>query len=431
LKGRSITNHFCDVLVAGGGVSGVSAAVAAARAGAKTVLVEKENYLGGAGYAGLFQYICGLYLNSNAAPIETLNGGIARGIAAKLNKLSPQRTVKKIGQVFVLPYSKENLRSVLISLCSQESNLTIFYDATVASVKKKNMKIIEVALNAPVSKTIHPYSTDKSPHPPFTKGGQGGIKEEKIVHKITPKIVIDCTGDGDVSAMAGADFELSPLSRRQLAGFTIRLKGLKDCDKTLPVKVPYYLSQAAEQKLVPAYFKFTVFGQGESPDEGFLKINIPSENSKREQAVLKDAMKALCYLADKLPSFKDTYIIETSLKVLNREGRRISCEYILTEDDILNARKFDDAVVKNSWPIELWENNKGTVYKYIKQGDYYEIPFRCLKVKSFANLLVAGRCISVTREALGSTRVMGTCMSLGEQAGKAAAYFVKNGRYPY
>jgi len=397
-----LINNTCDVLVAGGGVSGAAAAVAAARGGAKTVLVEKENYLGGTGYAGLFQYICGLYLNGDAEPIETLNGGIAREIVARLNKQSPQRTIKKIGQVFVLPYSKEDLRSVFISLCSKESNLAIFYDAAIASVKKKNMKIIKVAVNR-----------------------QGTLRN------IVPKIVIDCTGDGDVSVMAGADFELSPLSKRQLAGFTIRVKGLKVCDEKLPVKVPYYLLQAVKQKLLPAYFKFTVFGQGESPDEGFLKINIPSENSKLEQAVLKNAIKALSYLADKLPSFKNAYIIETSLKVLNREGRRVCGEYTLSENDILNARKFDDAVVKNSWPIELWENKKWTAYKYIKQGDYYEIPFRCLKVKSFANLLVAGRCISVTREALGSTRVMGTCMSLGEQAGKAAAYFVKNGRYPY
>ena len=73
---------------------------------------------------------------------------------------------------------------------------------------------------------------------------------------------------------------------------------------------------------------------------------------------------------------------------------------------------------------------EGTVYKYVKPGDYYEIPFRCLKARGFHNLLLAGRCISVTHEALGSTRVMGTCISLGEEAGLAAAYYVKQGRIP-
>jgi succinate dehydrogenase/fumarate reductase flavoprotein subunit len=115
---------------------------------------------------------------------------------------------------------------------------------------------------------------------------------------------------------------------------------------------------------------------------------------------------------------------------MEREGRRISGEYILTENDVLNASKFDDGIVKNSWPIELWDKKKGPVYKYVKAGDYYEIPFRCIKVRDIPNLLCAGRCISVSHEALGSTRVMGTCMALGEQAGLAAAFMVKQERCP-
>lgn len=395
-------NNSSDVFVAGGGVSGVTAAVAAARCGVKTVLAEKENCLGGTGYAGLLQYICGLYLNGDTMPTETLNDGIIRETVGILNRLSPQRAIKKIGQVYVLPYSREDLLTAFTSLCDKEPNLTVLYNTTAVAAKKKSQRIVEITLNR-----------------------SGNLQ------KITPKIVIDCSGNGDVSAMAGADFELSPLSKRQLAGFTTRVKGLKDCDETLPIKVPYYLSQATEQKLLPAYLKFTTLAQGESLDEGFCKINIPSENSRREQVVLKNAMKALRYLADKLPSFKDAYIVETSLRVLDREGRRICGEYTLTENDILNARKFDDGVVKNSWPIELWDKKKGVIYKYVKSGDYYEIPFRCLKAKGISNLLMAGRCISVTHESLGSTRVMGTCISLGEQAGLAAAYKIKNGVYPF
>lgn len=395
-------NNSSDVFVAGGGVSGVTAAVAAARCGVKTVLAEKENCLGGTGYAGLLQYICGLYLNGDTMPTETLNDGIIRETVGILNRLSPQRAIKKIGQVYVLPYSREDLLTAFTSLCDKEPNLTVLYNTTAMAAKKKSQRIVEITLNR-----------------------SGNLQ------KITPKIVIDCSGNGDVSAMAGADFELSPLSKRQLAGFTTRVKGLKDCDETLPIKVPYYLSQATEQKLLPAYLKFTTLAQGESLDEGFCKINIPSENSKREQVVLKNTMKALRYLADKLPSFKDAYIAETSLRVLDREGRRICGEYTLTENDILNARKFDDGVVKNSWPIELWDKKKGVIYKYVKSGDYYEIPFRCLKAKGISNLLMAGRCISVTHESLGSTRVMGTCISLGEQAGLAAAYKIKNGVYPF
>ena len=136
------------------------------------------------------------------------------------------------------------------------------------------------------------------------------------------------------------------------------------------------------------------------------------------------------YLASVIPAFKDSSIAGTSLKVLEREGRRVMGEYTLTKDDVLSARKFPDGVVKNSWPIELWDRSKGTVFKYVPRGDYYEVPFRCLMVKGILNLLTAGRCISVTNEALGSTRVMGVCMELGDQAGTAAAYWIKNEKYP-
>ncbi|MBI5055446.1 MAG: FAD-dependent oxidoreductase [Nitrospirae bacterium] len=392
----------CDVLVIGAGVSGAAAALAAARSGVKTILAEKENFLGGVGYSGLFQYICGLYLNGKAMPKETLNDGIVREIVSNLNKLSPQRTIKKIGQVYVLPYSREDLSSVFNSLCGNVPKLNVMFDATAVTVRKKGKTIVEV-----------------------------GLKQHGTIHKITSNVVIDCTGNGDVSAMAGADFELSSPAKRQLAGFTIHLNGLKNADETLAIKVPYHLSQAVKMKLLPAYLRFTSFTKGESPDEGFLKLNPGYENSRRNEVVLKNAEKALRYLADKLPSFKNACVAGTSLRVMDREGRRIRGEYVLTEDDIINAGKFNDGVVKNSWPIEIWDKRKGTIYKYVKSGDYYEVPFRCLKAKGIDNLLLAGRCISVTHEALGSTRVMGTCISLGEQAGLAAAFKVKNGKFPF
>ena len=109
-------NTLCDVLVIGGGVSGTAAALASARSGVNTILVEKEDFPGGAGYSGMFQYICGLYLNGDTFPTRTLNHGIVHEIVGILNSISPHRTIKKIGQVYVLPYHREDLRSVFSSL---------------------------------------------------------------------------------------------------------------------------------------------------------------------------------------------------------------------------------------------------------------------------------------------------------------------------
>jgi hypothetical protein len=248
---------------------------------------------------------------------------------------------------------------------------------------------------------------------------------------IAAGMVIDCTGNGDVAALAGAEFELSPLEERQLAGFSIRVSGLENHDDTLAIKVPYYCAQAVERNILPPFMKFTMFSFGDNPDECFIKMSMEEEDSPdRDERALTDAQALIAYLAQVLPSFRQAIITGTSQKVMDREGRRIIGDYLLTEDDILASRKFPDAIARNAWPIELWDRAKGTLYKYLPRGEYYEIPFRCITVKGMPNLLTAGRCISVSHTALGSTRVIGTCMALGEQAGLAGACFVRNGKYP-
>jgi hypothetical protein len=392
----------CDVLVIGAGVAGASAAVAAARGGSRTMLIEKERYLGGTGTAGMFQYICGLYLNGASAPAETLNQGIVREIVALLNTLSPRRTVKKIGKVYVLPYSSEGLQSALALLCSAEKNLTVLHNAEAVSVTKRSTGIESITINGPDGE-----------------------------RSVSPRIVIDCSGSGEIAFQAGAEFDLSIPEERQLAGFTLHIQGLEGVDDTLAFKVPYHLAQAVRQGMFSPAVRFTTFTLGDAIGEGYCKLSIDAdEGPRREEQTRKEAAAVHAYLASVIPAFKASSIAGTSLKVLEREGRRVRGEYTLTKEDVLLARKFSDGIVKNAWPIELWDRLKGTVYKYVPRGDYYEIPLRCLMVRNIANLLTAGRCISVTHEALGSTRVMGACMALGDQAGKAAAYRVRNGKYP-
>ncbi len=402
MSAGDIKNVPVGILVVGGGVSGTAAALASARSGVPTALMERETFLGGAGYAGLLRHICGLYLNRGPFPEETLNPGIVREVVGHLHDLSPHLVVKKIGLVYVLPYSREDLRNVFNSLCNSEPLLSV-YDATTAIAVEKS-----------------------GPHIGKVLAGHAGT-----IYNIIPEIVIDCSGSGAIAAMAGASFELAPYEQVQLAGYTIRLTGIKGNDESLAIKVPYYLNEAVRKNMLPSAVMFTTYSPGDAPDEGYCKMSLDSaEGDERERDAEKNSTLVHHYLADTLPEFRDSAIVETSLRVMEREGKRISGEYILTESDVLSASKFDDGIVRNSWPIELWDKNKGTVYKYVKAGDYYEIPFRCIKVRDIPNLLCAGRCISVSHEALGSTRVMGTCMALGEQAGLAAAFMVKQGRYP-
>lgn len=392
----------CELLVAGGGVAGCSAAIAAARSGIHTLLAERREYLGGTGFAGMLQHICGLYLNGDSIPAETLNGGLTHEIVELLKEKAPRKSVRKIGHVYVLPYAANSLREVLGSLIKAETNATLLRNSTAIGVEVCSGNIRSVTVEA-----------------------------LGITQGIAATMVLDCTGNGDIAAMSGAEFELAPVTDRQLAGFSIRVGGLKNDDTALSLKVPYYCAQAVARKILRPYMQFTTFSYGDTPDEGLIKMSFDGEDTPdRDERAFRDSDALLAYLGQVIPAFREARIMDMPLKVLDREGRRIIGDYMLTEEDVLSARKFPDALVKNAWPIELWDRKKGTIYKYAPQGDYYEIPFRCITVKGITNLLTAGRCISVSREALGSTRVMGACMALGEQAGKAAAHYIRKGEYP-
>ena len=384
----------CDVLVVGGGITGMAASIKAAREGANTVLIEKNIFPGGAAITGLHRFICGLYPNKPDMPNNTLNKGIASEICLMLKKLAPKKIPMRMGKVYVLPFATADLVSVLRSLSEKEEKLKIYYNTSAFSVKKE--------INTIVSVTVQNFNN----------------KFDMI-----PRTVVDCSGDGVIIQKSGARYKVISPDKQQLSGYTFRVKGLEDVTDILAVKVPYYLSKAAEQKKIPFYLKYTTFVSGDDEDEGYCKLNIPPAlTTTMEKQAKKNALLVHNYLSRVLPVFKESYIVEMSPEVVDREGPLLYGEYTLTADDIINARKFPDGIVKNAWPIELWDQQKGVTYKYLGPGKNYEIPLRCLVTKDIKNLFCAGRCISVTHEALGSTRVMGTCISLGERAGYEAAH---------
>ena len=383
----------CEVLVVGGGVAGMSAAITAAREGAYTLLVEKNNFPGGAAVAGLHRFICGLYAHGMGMPDHTLNEGLAPEICARLKVLAPDKTVLPRGKVYVLPYTTGNLVSVFQSLSEEEKQLDILYNTKTVSVNTEEHIITAVTAL--------------------------GLEGE---YDIAPRVVIDCSGDAIIVQLSGALYHVTSPHQRQLAGYTFRVKGLRDVDDIVALRVPYCLARAVKEKKMPPYLKFTTFTPGDDQDEGYCRLNIPPVVAgDRNKQARQDALLVHSYLCRALPSFRHSSIAEMSPEVLDREGPRVCGEYTLSADDIVNARKFPDGVVKNAWPIELWDQEKGVRFKYLHPGDYYEIPLRCLKAQDISNLYCAGRCISVSHEALGSTRVMGTCISLGEQAGREAA----------
>ncbi len=370
MKAEQIT---CDVLVVGAGVSGIAAAVTASQKGLKTFLLEQNNFIGGTAIAGMHRYLCGLY---GEVTSKTINSGVVRRLLFSLSKLSRCNRPLRLGKVYVFAFRNKDLKICLLKLIKDKRNLKIVLNQRAYSVKLKKGLI----------QTVQAKSKGKT-------------------FIIRPKVVIDSSGEGAVIKLSRAQYYLASCRRRQLAGFSFRLKGLKNRNELLPIKVPYYI-------------KFATYTPLDNRSEALIRMNIPA--GRKMVKIKKAAKKALGYLRQVLPEFKNAYIAEFSPSILEREGVRLRGKYTLTAGDILRARKFKDGVVKSSWPIELWDRKTGPHYQYLNPGRYYEIPLRCLKSKNIKNLLACGRCISVTREALGSTRAAGTCLSLGEQAAIAA-----------
>jgi hypothetical protein len=157
----------------------------------------------------------------------------------------------------------------------------------------------------------------------------------------------------------------------------------------------------------------------------------PDDLTRAEIEARGQAMRLVAFFRERVPGFAKARIAATATQIGVRESRRIVGEYTLTGADILEQRTFDDAVARSAYPIDIHNpSGSGTTTHRLPPGASYEIPYRCLVPLAVDDLLVAGRCISTTHEALASTRLTPTVMTLGQAAGTAAALAVAAGTPP-
>jgi hypothetical protein len=286
------------------------------------------------------------------------------------------------------------------------------------------------------------------PHNP-----QGVVFETKSGPVVVrAKVVVDCTGDGDVAAAAGAEYATArePDGLVQPMTLMFRMVGFD------PHAFGSYVAAHPDQwrsvhGLWDLVERATAAGDLELPREDVLFFGTPhpgevAVNSTRvtrlfgtdvwdltlAEATSRMQLRQLAaFLHDYVPGFGDAYVVQSGVQVGVRETRRVLGEYVLTEDDILTARKFDDAIARGTYPVDIHNpTGKGTVLRTVPAGDAYEIPLRCLVPRTVDNLLTAGRCISGTHEAHSSYRVTPTAMATGQAAGVAAALAAATGTRP-
>lgn len=423
----SIVDEIYDVVVVGGGTAGSTAAIASAREGAKTLIVERNTYLGGSA--------------AGAQVTPMMHAGIiGNSDSSYINKFIKKK-LKEENYGASDPYENdgwfnpEMLKFILEEEYISSGGRTL-YDTEFIDSEVEDGEIKGIIVH-----------------------NRGGLL------KIRGNVFIDCTGDAELSFKSGVKCfkgseksgENQAVSLRFILG-NIDLKHLIDFLKAIhePMCLNYPLVEIAaipswdrplsnifkkaveDNKLLKediAYFQgFSIPGM-----EGAMSFNCPEipyitdsmdpfKLSAAEVTGRNMIRRIYKFLKEDITGFENSYILAVAPMIGIRESRRIKGKYILTEQDYKNKSKFEDAIARTAYPVDVHgDEEKGISLEPLKRGEYFEIPFRSLVPEKINNLLVGGRCISSSFIAQSSIRIQPTCRATGEACGIAGAICAKEG----
>lgn len=421
-------NKRWDVVVLGGGVSGCMAAFASAKQGASTLLIEKYGFLGGS------------LTNAGVGPMMTFHAG-ARQVVTGLPQEMVDRLCKKqacTGHIedttgyasSVTPFDAEAMKLVLDEM-AQEYGVDVLFHAVISDVVKDSDKITSVIVQ--------------------TRGGALTIEGKNF---------IDATGDAALSFAAGAEIKqgrdadglCQPMTMNMKVGGVdlcalrneirqnpdnFNVKDLSSMERSPKLSMAGFyreFNKAKEDGLISTHREDILLF--ETVNEGEVIVNStrvvmlnpvdPWDLSKAEMEGRKQAEELIHFFRNSCAGFKNAVLLSTGMQIGIRESRRVMGDYLITADDLLNSKQFEDTVALGGYPIDI-HNPSGaqTATTHLKPGQFYYIPLRALLVKNFCNLLVCGRCMSATHEAGAAIRVTPIAMATGQAAGTAAGLSAK------
>lgn len=420
----SNTSHSFDVLVMGGGPAGSAAAIAAARTGARTALLERHPVLGGMGTAALVNNFCPAHLDGSRL--------IIGGIFAELRQLLIDRKALYASPGFAYsfePYDPAVFASLIAKL-AHDSGVTLFLGANVGS--------FSVPDDAPARFEL----------------ADGQV--------LFARTVVDATGDAVVAAASGAAFTFGDLKTGDVMPLTLCYKlGPIDVEKLARARpeatrldpvtgerlvlisglhAEVAAAQAAGTLTIPrdhVAALISVPGQPQNATVNFGRVFIqdptdPDQLAEAEKAGRAQVEEGIRFFRQYLPGCENVELLELARQIGVRESRQITGLYTLDGDDIRACRQFPDAIAQCCYAIDIHgpAGSKETTLEEIERGRHYDIPWRSLiPAQGPRNLVVAGRSISATPEAMSSFRVAPSVMAIGEAAGITAALAARNGAH--
>jgi ribulose 1,5-bisphosphate synthetase/thiazole synthase len=382
-----------DVLVVGGGPAGIGAAIGAARQGVNVLLIENHGFFGGVGAWAL-----GMPINQ-VRPKGRPRSKVHELLIAKLEAYGPQAVIIKDHQMW--------------------SNVDYLKAAVADAFDESGVKYI-----------LHARAVDSVVKGNRITGVVAGTKSGLVL--IKAKAVIDCTGDGDVAHSAGAE---TMKEVGKLSPMTLLLKVTNvDLAKAKKIKLREVADRArAKYPLIPKSWSF----EDNDPSSNSFYINhsctrdfenfdgsdpvsfTKAEVFARRQAVqMTEAMREFGG-----PDLRSIELIGTSPQICVRESRRVKGVYVLTEEDALQGRTFEDAIAWRSGFLDIG-------YVKLSEMKIHDVPYRAILPEKLDGLLVGGRCISATHEAASAGKSMGNCLATGQAAAVAASICVKKNIIP-
>ena len=418
------TQSTYDVLVLGGGNAGCAAAIAAARHGASVLLVERYGFLGGTATAAMV----GPWMTFHSGETRIV-GGIAQEIVERLVRrgASPGHIRDSSDYVpTITPFDPEIHKALLFEMMT-EANVDLLLHAYLLTTFVDDETVIGASVatvgggrtyraNVVIDATADAYAAASAGVPTQQGDERGRVQPASLMFRLSH---VDLTKTATYVRMHSDQMRTSLKAHERTAPSLTAVAGLYEL-----------WERARDDGVVDIPREVVSFFISPYPDE--VTVNMtrvtdidpldPDDLTRAEVEARAQVMQLLRFFRERVPGFENARIAATGAQVGIRESRRIVGRYTLSAQDILDGRQFDDAVARSAYPIDIHNpSGSGTTTRRLPPGSSYEIPYRCLVPVNREQILVAGRCISTTHEALASTRLTPTVMTLGQAAGTAAA----------